>query len=113
MIKVQSNTPLIWQHDNSYYLPTVTGAVQWNGVAKCFEVSNGSGWVEVSNTVTLNTDPRWEKVIHWAVKKMLEEEELTRLSAEHPTLATLIAQKHDVEQQIDLIKTLIKEEVKV
>ena len=113
MIKIQSNTPLIWQNDTSYMLPNYTGAVQWNGQLKCFEVSMGGGWQKIENTISLTTDPRWESVINWAMKKMQEEEELARLVAKHPTLASLVAQKKETEKQIEMVKTLIKEEAKI
>jgi hypothetical protein len=62
-----------FQNDTSYNLPSSTGAVQWNGNSKKFQVSSGGGWVDIENSITLNADHDYLMVMRWAKEKMHEE----------------------------------------
>ena len=93
MIKVQftGSSPNMWQTDRSYNLPSVTGAVQWNGVNKCFEVSTGggAGWQRIDNTIEFqvgqNAPDVWA-MYHWIEEKKKEEAELKVLRSKYPAL---------------------------
>jgi len=105
MIKIQSyGTTLAWyQIDTSYNQPSITGAVQWNGNTKCFEVSNGSGWMRIDNTVQVqhNSQAYDINIIGaWAMKKMQEEEETKKLRSKYPAL-------DEAYNHLELIKTLV------
>ena len=93
MIKVQftGNSPNMWQTDRSYNLPSITGAVQWNGTNKCFEVSTGSsgGWQRIDNTVEFQVGqggPDVWAMYHWIEEKKKEEAELKTLRSKYPAL---------------------------
>jgi len=108
MIKIQSygTSPNWYQTDTSYNLPSITGAVQWNGANKCFEVSTGGngGWQRIDNTIQIqhNAGAYDINVIgHWVMKKMQEEEELKILCSKYPALDE--AHKH-----YTFIKELVK-----
>jgi len=104
MIKIQSygSTPGWYQVDTSYNLPSFTGVVQWNGNAKCFEVSTGGGWQRIDNTVQINNSNAYDiNVIGaWAHKKMQEEEEMKNLRSKYPAL-------DEAYNHLDLIKALV------
>lgn len=89
MIKVQftGSTPNIYQIDRSYNLPSITGAVQWNGNNKCFEVSNGAGWHRIDNTIDMTSSgPDVWAMYNWIEEKKKEEAELKNLRSKYPAL---------------------------
>jgi len=104
MIKIQSygSTPSWYQVDTSYNLPSFTGVVQWNGNTKCFEVSTGSSWMRIDNTVQISNNNSYDiNVIGaWVMKKMQEEEETKNLRSKYPAL-------DEAYNHLDLIKALV------
>mgnify|MGYP000892564053 FL=1 len=104
MIKIQSygSTPGWYQVDTSYNLPSTTGAVQWNGATKCFEVSLGSSWMKIDNTVQIQNSGTYDiNVIgNWVMNKMREEEELKSLRSKYPAL-------DEAYNHLELIKALV------
>jgi len=104
MIKIQSygSTPGWYQIDTSYNQPSITGAVQWNGATKCFEVSTGSTWQRIDNTVQIQNSGAYDiNVIGpWVLKKMAEEEETKKLRSKYPAL-------DEAYNHLDLIKALV------
>ena len=105
MIRIQSygQTPPWYQVDTSYNQPSITGAVQWNGATKCFEVSNGSGWMRIDNTVQVQHNSQAydiNVVGAWVMKKMAEEEETKKLRSKYPAL-------DEAYNHLELIKALV------
>ena len=112
MIKIQNyGYPVVFQSDNSYNLPSTTGAVQWNGMTKKLEVSNGSAWLAIDNTVTLNTDAIYNDMVQWAKKKMEEEKELEALAESDPTIKDLVNQIKEKQDQLKMVQLLKKKEI--
>ena len=109
MIKIQNNNyPIVWQIDNSYNLPNVTGQVRWNGTTKCFEVSdnNMSGsWYKIDNTIQLTCDTQFESILNWAKKKMAEDERIEKLANEYPAVK-------DAKERLDIILKLVQNDSK-
>ena len=102
MIKIQSYgaSPGWYQVDQSYQLPSITGAVQWNGNTKSFEVSNGAGWQRIDNTVQITNTYDMSAIAQWATKKMAEEEETKKLRSKYPAL-------DEAYNHLELIKALV------
>jgi hypothetical protein len=104
MIKIESygSSPGWYQTDTSYNLPSITGAVQWNGATKCFEVSNGSSWQRIDNTIRINNSNAYDinVVGAWVMKKMAEEEETKKLRSKYPAL-------DEAYNHLELIKALV------
>lgn len=100
--------PVIYQNDNSYSLPSHTGAVQWNGNTKKFQVSSGSNWFDIDNNITYNADNNLMNVIMWAEKKMREEKELEEKAKTNTTIADLLQQRKNIEEKIKTVETLIR-----
>lgn len=110
MIRTTFSNPIIFQNDNSYSLPTHTGAVQWNGAAKKFQVSTGSSWVNIDNDVSYNVSYELLKVITWVENKMKEDQEVIELAKHNPTVKDLLDQIKEKQDQIEVIKTILKSE---
>lgn len=107
MIRIQSNSyPVVWQVDNSYSLPSVTGQVRWNGMNKCFEVCdngmNGS-WIRIDNTIQLNCDSEYQSIIEWAKKRMAEDDRIEKLAKEYPAVK-------DAKEKLEIIIKLVQDE---
>jgi len=104
MIKIQNygSNPGWYQIDTSYNQPSQTGAVQWNGATKCFEVSTGSTWQRIDNTVQISNSQAYDiNVIGaWVFKKMQEEEEMKNLRSKYPAL-------DEAYNHLELIKALV------
>lgn len=102
MIRIQSygTSPGWYQTDTSYNLPSITGAVQWNGATKCFEVSNGSSWMRIDNTVQIHNTYDTNTINQWVTKKMKEEEEMKYLCTKYPAL-------EEAYNHYNLIKALV------
>jgi hypothetical protein len=105
MIKIQSygTTPGWYQVDTSYNLPSQTGAVQWNGATKCFEVSLGSSWQRIDNTVQVSHSHDLNMIAEWVIKKMAEEVETKKLRSKYPAL-------DEAYNHLDMIKALVTAE---
>ena len=106
MIKVQftGSSPNMYQVDRSYNQPAITGAVQWNGQNKWFEVSTGNGWQRIDNTVEFNVNnsgPDVWAMHYWIEEKKKEEAELKMLRSKYPALDE--ACKH-----LEFVKELVK-----
>jgi hypothetical protein len=99
--------------DNRYSLPSISGAIQWNGNNRCFEVSTGSGWQKIEMDVSLNTTSEVTLILTWAKKKIHEETELSELAESNATIKDLLNTIKDAQQKIKIVQTLIKAEVKV
>ena len=111
MIRINTvGYPIVWQNDNSYQQPGITGAIQWNGNTKKLQVSTGTSWVDIDNNITLNCDTNFITVMKWAEKKMREEVELETLSQDYPAVKDLLNQIKEKQAQLKLIKTLIANE---
>lgn len=106
MIKVQftGNNPNMYQVDRSYNQPSVTGAVQWNGNAKCLEVSTGEHWHRIDNTVEFNVHTNaapdvWE-MYYWIEEQKKAQAKEKELRSKYPALDE--AYKH-----MEMIKALV------
>lgn len=102
MIKIQSygSSPGWYQTDTSYNLPSITGAVQWNGTNKCFEVNNGSTWQRIDNTIQISNTYDMAVIASWVMEKMSEEEKTKKLRSKYPAL-------DEAYNHLELIKALV------
>jgi len=105
MIKIQQKTqPFVWQIDNSYSLPNISGHVRWNGNNKEFEVCDSLGnWHRIDPTIQLETSNDTSQILSWAREKMKEEERLKKLVADYPAIK-------EAKDQLDTLINLVKDE---
>jgi hypothetical protein len=78
------------------------------------EVYDGSSWMQIGGgNATINLSAEAIGILQWAKKKMAEEAELIQLSKDNPTIKDLYDKIKMYEDQLKMVKTLIKEEQKV
>ena len=90
------------------------GNMRYNPNNQNIEVFDGSTWIILSaHHANINLTPDAVSLLEWARKKRDEELELARLAESSPVIKDLINQVKEKEEQIKVVQTLIKEEVKV
>ena len=90
------------------------GNMRYNPNSQNIEVYDGSTWIILSaHHTNINLSDEAVGLLQWARKKRDEELELERLAQISPVIKDLVNQIKDKEEQIKIVQTLIKEEVKV
>ena len=107
MIKVQftGSNPNMYQIDRSYNQPGITGAVQWNGNTKCLEVSTGTTWQRIDNTVEFSVNqvaqPDLWAMHNWIEEQKHEQAKIKELRIKYPAL-------DEAYNHMELIKALVE-----
>jgi hypothetical protein len=78
------------------------GQVRWNTNSQNMEVYDGSVWLTMSQSVSLDLSPQILEVLDWAQRKQAEEQAMEKLIKQHPALKDL----HD---KLEMMKILVKE----
>ena len=90
------------------------GNMRYNPNTQNIEVYDGSTWIILSAQHTnINLSDEAVSLLEWARKKRNEELERERLAETSPAIKDLVNQIKDKEEQIKIVQTLLKEEVKV
>ena len=90
------------------------GNMRYNPNNQNIEVFDGSTWIILSaHHAYVSLTPDAVSLLEWARKKRDEELEMERLAQTSPVIKDLVTQIKDKEEQIKIVQTLIKEEVKV
>jgi len=90
------------------------GNMRYNPNNQNVEVYDGSTWIILSaHHASINLNDETVRLLEWAKKKMLEEAERNKLAETNPTIKDLMEQIRDKEEQVRIVQTLIKEEVRV
>ena len=90
------------------------GNMRYNPNNQNIEVYDGSTWIILSAQHTnINLSDEAVSLLEWARKKRNEELERERLAETSPAIKDLVNQIKDKEEQIKIVQTLLKEEVKV
>lgn len=89
-----------------------TGQMRYSAQSSSLEIFDGNNWQMMSNSIAqvgLTTEA--ELLLDWAKKKRDEELELESLAKTNPTIKDLTDQIKEKQDQIKMVKTLIKKEV--
>ena len=90
------------------------GNMRYNPNSQNIEVYDGSTWIILSaHHANINLTPEAVSLLEWASKKRDEELEIERLAQTNLVVKDLVTQIKDKEEQIKIVQTLIKEEIKV
>ena len=90
------------------------GNMRYNPNSQNIEVFDGSTWIIVSSSsASISLDGQAINILKWAEKKMLEEAERNKLAETTPAIRDLMDQIREKEEQVRIVQTLLKEEVKV
>ena len=93
---------------------TGVGNMRYNPNSQNIEVYDGSTWIILSaHHANINLTPEAVSLLEWASKKRDEELEIERLAQTNLVVKDLVTQIKDKEEQIKIVQTLIKEEIKV
>lgn len=94
-------------HNNS----KMQGDMYYDIDAQLIKVFNGSDWLPLTGpTVTIDLSYEAQSLLDWARNKRMEEEELERLAKEHPAINDLANKVKLYQDQIKMVKTLIKKD---
>jgi hypothetical protein len=92
----------------------MTGAISYDPGSQQMKVYDGNVWMSLGGgSATVNLTPNAINTLKWAEKKMLEEAERIKLAETNPAIRDLMDQIKQKEEQLMIVQTLIKEEVKV
>ena len=88
------------------------GNMRYNTTNQNLEVFDGNNWQMMSNSIAqVGLTAEAETLLDWAKKKRDEELELESLAKTNPTIKDLTDQIKEKQDQIKMVKTLIKKEV--
>jgi hypothetical protein len=92
----------------------MTGAISYDPGSQQMKVYDGNVWMSLGGgSASVNLTPNAINTLKWAEKKMLEEAERIKLAETNPAIRDLMDQIKQKEEQLMIVQTLIKEEVKV
>lgn len=74
------------------------------------EVYDGNSWLTCSGSANINLSPDAERALTWAIQKQREEQELEKLSKEHPAVQAAIENLRRAEEQLKTTIILSKDE---
>ena len=101
-----TSVPYVNQNINN----PVTGMIRISGTD--MQVFDGSNWMTMSTSyASVGLSPEAELLLDWAKKKRDEEKELEELAQTNPTIRDLLETIKQKEEQITIVRTLIKQEV--
>jgi len=74
------------------------------------EVYDGNSWLTCSGSANINLSPDAERALTWAIQKQREEQELEKLSKEHPAIQAAVENLRRAEEQLKTTIILSKDE---
>jgi len=99
---------------NNYGGAQGLGNMRFNTGNQNIEVYDGNSWMTLNmGHATVGLSTRAEELLDWAEKKRQEELELQALVETNTTISDLVNQIKEKQEQIRIVKTLIKEEEKI
>ena len=88
--------------------------MRYNPNNQNIEVYDGSTWIILSaHHANISLSDETVSLLEWARKKRDEELEMERLAQTNSTIKDLVTQLEEKQEQIHVVKTLLKEEIKV
>jgi hypothetical protein len=100
-INMSSNQPMV-------------GALSFDYNSQSMKAYDGNTWLTVGGGVAnIHLTPNAQSILKWAEKKMNEEQEYEHLASTNPTIKSLVDEMNKYKNQIEMVKILMKEEVKL
>lgn len=88
-----------------YNSPYIDGMVRY--VGNNMEVYDGSSWLPLASSYpTIELDNETWEIIRWAQNRMVEEERMKALAAQHPTVADAVAARERAEEAVRIAVAL-------
>jgi hypothetical protein len=99
---------------NNYSGAQGVGNLRFNTTNQNMEVYDGNGWITLQmGHVNVGLNAEAESLLDWARQKRQEELELEVLANSNPTIKDLMETIKQKQEQISIVRTLIKKEVSV
>jgi len=93
---------------NGYAGLQCVGNMRYNTASQKTEVFDGNNWITLqSGSATVSLSIEAVSILHWAEKKMIEEQQLEKLAQEHPTIKSLVDEINKRKEQIKMVQTLL------
>jgi|688.fasta_scaffold07231_16 hypothetical protein len=96
----------------SYYnnsSQTFTGMLRYHSGGRV-EVFDGTSWMQVNSNQFVDLSPDTQIIIEWARSKMIEDQELEKLSQEHPAVKAAYENLNHAKEQLKATIILSKDE---
>lgn len=81
------------------------GLVRYNN--NNIEVYDGSSWLPLTTTTTIDFDYATREVLDWAKEQMRKEKAIEKLK-DNPAIADLLKQKADIDDKIKMVEILLR-----
>jgi hypothetical protein len=96
----------------------MTGSLAFDSSTQSMKVFDGNNWQTVGGgSAMVNLTPNAIAILKWAEKKMFEEAQLNALCEQHPAIKDIVGEMRtsmdNYINKIEMVKSLIQEEVKV
>jgi hypothetical protein len=99
---------------NNYSGAQGVGNLRFNTTTQSMEVYNGNSWITLlMGHVNVGLNAEAESLLDWARQKQQEELELEALAETNATIKDLMETIKQKQEQISIVKALIKKEVTV
>lgn len=87
----------------------MTGMLRYHSGGRV-DVYDGNSWITCSGNANINLSPDAERAIAWAIQKQKEDEELEKLSQNHPAVLAALENLRRAEEQLKTTIILSKDE---
>jgi len=78
------------------------------------QVFDGQGWIVMNTSyASVGLTGEAESLLDWARQKRAEEQEILKLAETNPTIKSLLDEMNKYKNQIEMVKILMKDEVKI
>jgi len=105
---------IVSNYINNYTGAQGVGNMRFNTVNQGIEVYDGQTWMPLQmSQVTVGLNIEAESLLDWAKQKRNEELELAALAETNPTINDLLKTIKQKQEQISIVRTLIKKEESV
>lgn len=92
----------------------ITGTVAYDSNSQTLKVYDGNSFLTLGGGVAnIHLTQNAISILKWAEQKMLEEAERNKLAETTPAIKDLMDQIKEKEEQVRIVQTLLKEEIKV
>ena len=85
------------------------GAVRFNTLTQSLEVCDGTSWVNMTNSASVQLSGSAEAAISWAIARMNEEALVRQLADKNATIADALARVEQAKRDLEVLTILVNE----
>jgi hypothetical protein len=107
-VTVQGGTSFMPPINSTY---SGSGMIKYDPASHSFQVNDGMNWINIPNdTVSIDLSYESKMALEWARRKRREELELEELAKTSPAVNDLVNQIKEKQNQLEMVKTLLKQQ---